>query len=278
MKHMDRAALEGIELEYEVRGAGDPVVLMHAGVCADFFKPLAEEPALTDRYRVVRYHRAGYAGSSRVAGSLSIAQQAAHCRSLMHYLGIARAHIVGHSSSAMMALQLALDAPGAVQSLALLDAARPAPTSEIQMEFIKAVVQPALERYRAGDKAEAVDTWMQGTCGPDYQAALGQALPGAFDQAVADADTFFGQELPAVQQWSFTQEEASRIAQPVLAVLGANSKPTFRERRELLLAWLPNVEPFILPEATHLLHVQNPHDMADGLATFFARHRLLTSP
>jgi pimeloyl-ACP methyl ester carboxylesterase len=250
---------------------------MHAGVCADFFKPLAEEPALTDRYRLIRYHRVGYAGSGRLAGAVSIAQQAAHCRALMRYLGIERAHVVGHSSSAMMALQLALDTPDAVQTLALLDAARPAPSSELQMEFVRAVVRPALQRYRAGDKAGAVDAWMQGTCGADYQAALKQALPDAFDQAVADAETFFGQELPAVQQWSFTQEEASRITQPVLAVLGALSRPIFRERRELLLAWLPNVEPFVLPDATHLLHVENPRGMAEGLATFFARHPLALS-
>ncbi|HXV42396.1 MAG TPA: alpha/beta hydrolase, partial [Anaerolineae bacterium] len=111
MKQMDRAAFDGVELEYEARGAGEPVMLMHAGVCADFFKPLMEEPALADRYRLVRYHRTGYAGSSRLVGPVSIAQQAAHCRSLMHHLGIERAHIAGHSSSAMMALQLALDAP-----------------------------------------------------------------------------------------------------------------------------------------------------------------------
>jgi len=273
MKQMDRAALDGIELEYEIRGAGEPVVLMHAGVCADFFKPLLEEPVLADQYCLVRYHRVGYAGSSRLVGAVSIMQQAIHCRLLMRHLGIERAHIVGHSSSAMMALQLALDAPDAVQSLALLDAARPAPTSELQMEFIKAV-QPALERYRAGDKAEAVDTWMQGVCGPDYEAALEQALPDAFDQAVADADTFFGQELPAVQQWSFSQEDASRITQPALAVLGAKSRPIFRERRELLLAWLSNVEAFVLPNATHLLHVENPRGMAEELAAFFARHLL----
>jgi pimeloyl-ACP methyl ester carboxylesterase len=277
MKRMDKAALDGVELEYEMRGAGEPVMLMHAGVCADFFQPLSEEPALTDQYRLVRYHRVGYAGSSCLTGAVSIAQQAAHCRSLMRHLGIERAHIVGHSSSAMMALQLALDAPETVQTLALLDAARPAPPSEVQLEFVKAVVQPALQRYGAGDKTGAVDLWMQGTCGPDYRAALEQALPDAFDRAVADADTFFGQELLAVQQWSFTQAEASRLTQPVLAVLGALSRTIFRERRELLLAWLPNVEPFVLPDATHLLHVQNPRGMAERLAAFFARHPLAIS-
>ena len=66
----------------------------------------------------------------------------------------------------------------------------------------------------------------------------------------------------------------------VLAVLGAKStevSPVFGKRQELLLAWLPKVEAFILPDATHLLHVQNPRAMAAGLAAFFARHPLSTS-
>jgi pimeloyl-ACP methyl ester carboxylesterase len=41
----------------------------------------------------------------------------------MRHLGIERAHVVGHSSSAIMALQLALDAPDRVLSLALLEPA-----------------------------------------------------------------------------------------------------------------------------------------------------------
>jgi pimeloyl-ACP methyl ester carboxylesterase len=123
MKQMDRATIEGVELEYEIRGTGEPVVLVHAGVFAGWFKPLLEEPTLTGRYRVLSYHRIGYAGSSRVAGPVSIAQQAAHLRSLMRRLGIERAHIVGHSSGGNIALQLALDAPEVVGSLALLEPA-----------------------------------------------------------------------------------------------------------------------------------------------------------
>ena len=52
----------------------------------------------------------------------------------------------------------------------------------------------------------------------------------------------------------------------------------FRERRDLLLAWLPNAETFELPAATHLLHVQNPGAMANALAAFFSRHPLPASP
>jgi pimeloyl-ACP methyl ester carboxylesterase len=272
---MDRATLQGIELEHEVRGTGEEaVVLVHHGVGVDWFRPLLEEPALTDSYRVFSYHRVGYGGSSRVTGPLSFEEEAEHCRSLMRHLGIERAHVVGHSASAMIALQLALDAPEAVHTLALLESARPALQNELQGEFVGSAVRPALERYGAGDKAGAVDTWMRGVGGSDYRGALDRALPYAFDQAVADADTFFGHELPAVQRWEFTQEDASRITQPTLVILGERTEPIFRERRELLLAWLPNAEPFELPGATHLLHVDNPRGMAEALAAFFARHPL----
>ena len=46
----------------------------------------------------------------------------------------------------------------------------------------------------------------------------------------------------------------------------------FRERRDLLLDWLPNAEPFELPGATHLLQVEQPRALAEALAGFFARH------
>lgn len=54
-------------LDYEMWGnAGEPVVLVPAGIFADRFKPLRDEPALTGRHRVLSYHRVGDAGSSRV--------------------------------------------------------------------------------------------------------------------------------------------------------------------------------------------------------------------
>jgi pimeloyl-ACP methyl ester carboxylesterase len=109
---MDRAPIDGIELEYTITGAGDgdPVVLIHAGVLgADWFDRLVAEPTLTDRHRILTYNRAGYGGSGRLAGPVTIAQLAGHARSLLRHVGIARAHVVGHSSSAMIALQLAID-------------------------------------------------------------------------------------------------------------------------------------------------------------------------
>lgn len=275
MRVMERAAVGGLELEYELRGSGEPVVLIHWGVSATWAEPLLEEPALADRFRLLTYHRAGFGGSSSIDGPVSMADHAEHCRLLMRQLGIERAHVVGHSSSVAVALQLALDAPDAVQTIVSMDAARPSPPTELQAAFRREFVEPAVERYRAGDKEGAVDTFLRGVFGPDYLEPLERGLPGAFEQAVSDADTFFTQELPALwERWSFTEADARQVTQPVLAVVGENSAPTFPERRELLLSWLPNVEPFELPGATHLLHLQNAEGMAGALASFFARHPL----
>jgi hypothetical protein len=39
-----RAAVDGLELEYALRGRGEPVVLIHWGLCAAWAEPLLDEP------------------------------------------------------------------------------------------------------------------------------------------------------------------------------------------------------------------------------------------
>jgi pimeloyl-ACP methyl ester carboxylesterase len=277
-RRVQRANLNGVELEYEIQGTGDPVVLVHAGVFADWFESLMTQPALAERFRLVRYHRVGYAGSSRVREAPSIKEQALQLRSLLEQLGVARAHVVGHSSGGNIAIELALLAPEMVASIALLEPAIPvAPRSDARLLSTGSRGSVAIERYRAGDKAGAVDAFMQLVAGSGYRAALDSALPNAFAHAVRDADTFFEQELPAIQQWTFGPDIAKRLTLPVLAVMGEKSRdvaPIWLQRQQFLLDSLPNVEGFELPGAAHLLHLQQPRALAEALASFFQRHRM----
>ena len=165
-----------------------------------------------------------------------------------------------------------------MHTLTLMETARPAPPTDAERQFGTDVALPALHRYHAGDKAAAVDVFFRGVLGPGYRAALDHGLPGAFEQAVADADAFFTQEIPAIQQWPFTEDDARRIRQPALAVLGTASPALFAERHKLLLHWLPNAEPLDLPGLTHLLHAQDPAAVANGLTSFFARHPIPEPP
>jgi pimeloyl-ACP methyl ester carboxylesterase len=70
------AAVDGVTLEYESHGTGDPVALIHLSLYADSFAPLMDQPALAG-YRLVRYHRRGYVGSSQTAAPVTIGDQAA---------------------------------------------------------------------------------------------------------------------------------------------------------------------------------------------------------
>ena len=67
-------------------------------------------------------------------------------------------------------------------------------------------------------------------------------MPGAVAQAIKDADTFFGIELPALTEWAFGPEQAAAIDQPVLSVLGTETQPLWVEVAALLRSSLPHVE------------------------------------
>jgi pimeloyl-ACP methyl ester carboxylesterase len=269
---MKRAQIGGIALDYEVRGTGEPVVLIHGSFIADGLKPLQAERALTEQCQVFLYHRRGFAGSTHLDAPISLAQKAADCRAFMEQVGIQRAHVVGHSSSGNIALQLALDSPEVVHSIALLEPALfGVPSAPQLMESFG----PAFQMYQAGNKAEAIASCLRVVFGAGYREVLDRVLPDAFAQAVTDADTFFQFEMPALQQWAFTQADASRIKQPILSVIGSKSHTLWKGRaevHELVQAWWPQAESFVLQEAAHALQIENPTGMAKGLAAFFARH------
>jgi pimeloyl-ACP methyl ester carboxylesterase len=256
-------------LEYDLRGAGEPVVFIHAGVFAGWFEPLLGRPTLRDAYTVLTYHRVGYAGSSRVAANASIAAQAQQLAALLKHVGLRRVHVVGHSSGALIAIQLALDDPGLVRSLVLLEAALPVPGVG------SAGIASALSIYQDGQHSAAVDVFMRAVAGDGYREIVDRVLPGAIRQAGLDADTFFGHELPAVRAWRFEATDARRLSMPVLVVMGGRSdevSPVWRQRHERLLSWIPHAESFVLPGATHLLHLENADVMALRLQEFIAKN------
>jgi pimeloyl-ACP methyl ester carboxylesterase len=274
---MERAVVDGISLEYAVAGEGEPVVCIHGSFVADTFRPLLAEPGLAGRYRLVRYRRRGYAGSSPAAEPISITGEAADARALLRHLGVARAHVVGHSYGGAVALQLALDRPELVHSLALLEPALMVGASG--QGYREALVRGAA-RYRDAGAAVAVDGFLEARW-PGYRGPLDRALPGAFAQAVADAATAFAGEVPALLGWRFGEAEARRVGQPVLSVLGGASTALwarFGETHELLLDWLPRAEGVVLPGTTHLMQVQDPPATAAALAAFWARHPLPAGP
>jgi len=81
-------------LDYDERGAGEAVCLVHAGVFSAWFAPRFEQPAL-DGFRVVRPIRPGYGRGPAPSEPASIAAHARRCGELLRGLGVTRVHWVG---------------------------------------------------------------------------------------------------------------------------------------------------------------------------------------
>lgn len=105
-----------------------------------------------------------------------------------------------------------------------------------------------------------------------FRVEFAKRLPGGADRALEEADFFFGIDLPALNAWTFGAEQAASISQPVLSVLGTKSERLFVEVGELLRSWFPQIEELTLEGAGHLLQIQRPEPVAEGLAEFFGRH------
>jgi pimeloyl-ACP methyl ester carboxylesterase len=262
------------DLGYYDTGQGDTILLVHAGVFSDWFRPLSQQLP-RDRFRVVRLRRAGYRGSAPPGGHLGLADHARHAARLLDALGTGPAHWVGHSSSCLIGLQLAQDRPDLVASLSLLE---PAPGGDLHGPadelFVAETVRPAMKAFFAGDPGGAFGRFMRGIGGPDYPAVVTSRLgPGGLDTARAESAFFFADELPAVQEWVFGPGQAARITQPALVVLGADSPrvtPLMTETVQRLSAMLPHARTETLPGCSHLLPLQQPAELAQLITAFVA--------
>ena len=271
---MKRIAVNQGHMEYETSGDGEPVLLVHGSLIADSFLPLMGETSLAN-YRSIRYRRRGFAGSSAHDGPCSIERQATDAAALLRQVGVRRAHVAGHSYGAIIALQLALDAPDLVHSLVLLEL--PLLTVPGGQKLVEAMA-PAVERYKAGDGAAAVDAFMRIVGGPEWRKDVARTVPGGAEQAATDVRTFFDVEMPALAEWKFDADVAERISQPILSVRGGRSLPFYEESEERLRSWLPLTETHLVRDVNHLLLMQDAASVGVRMAQFFAHHALSPEP
>jgi pimeloyl-ACP methyl ester carboxylesterase len=85
---MEHVELDGVRIEYELAGHGEPVVLPHARPFVSWYSPLAGTLART----TLRYRRSVPPGRS-----WRVEDDAELCARLLAHLGIERPDVVGHS-------------------------------------------------------------------------------------------------------------------------------------------------------------------------------------
>src|SRR5690242_11424198 len=110
------AELPHVKLNFVDRGSGPAAVFLHG--LASSLETWADQAArIEDRYRTIRVDLRGHGQSSTPDGPWTIADLARDVADLLAYLGIERAHFVGHSAGGVVAVRLTLDRPDLIASL-----------------------------------------------------------------------------------------------------------------------------------------------------------------
>ena len=116
---MEKVNVNGVQLAYERRGKGSPLVLLH-GFPLDHHLWDEVVPLLEDTFDIILPDLRGFGESTTVDSPYSMDDYAAEIAGLLDQLGIQRAAIVGHSMGGYAALAFARLYPERVSGLGLV--------------------------------------------------------------------------------------------------------------------------------------------------------------
>ncbi len=256
-------------LEVEVSGRGEPVVVIQTALTSDELRPVSQHIARSGGYRVLHYHRRGYAGSSPAHDRASAAGDVADACALIRAMDAIPAHVVGVSYSATVALSLVCSDPELVHTLTVVE---PPPTGTVGAAEFQQLNMALLRRYEARGAQVALEEFMTALVGADWREVSERDLPGSVEAMERDAATFFTCDIPALLSWRFGATEAARIRCPVLYVGGDQTGPWFTQMRARLLALLPHADEAMVEGAGHLVATTHPSELAQLMLQHFRRH------
>lgn len=212
---------DGCPLHYTVRGeehADTVLFLQGVGAQGEAWQPQAE--FLSQTHRTITVDNRGMGRSVPAAAAITVPQMAADARSILDAEHIARAHVVGHSLGGPIAMQLALDAPDRVASLALLCTfanGRAAAPLTWRMLSLGA-------RTRIGPRASRRRAFLGLIAPPgriDEFAARADALASLFGHDLADQPPVASAQLKAMRACDLTSRLRELHGRPVLVASAA---------------------------------------------------------
>lgn len=245
---MSHAQINGIQLHYEVRGHGQPLLLIMGlgSPAANWDQPFVE--AMTKTHQVITYDNRGTGQSDKPDDDYSIALFASDAVGLLDALNIPKAHIFGISMGGMIAQELAIHYPQRIASLALGCTtpggknAVPAPPES--MEALKG---------RAGQTPEEAGraAWKL-SFSEDYIRAHRDELEAHLQQSLTHVTPRFAYERHIQATMTLRVfKQLKDITAPTLVATGRDDVLIPAANSEILTREIPNAELHIFDNAGH---------------------------
>jgi len=239
----------GLNTYYEVNGAGDPLLLLHGGLCpAETFDGLI--PDLAEAYRVYLPERRGHGRTPDADGPITFEIMAQDTIAFMDAVDICDAHLVGYSDGAVVALHVALQRPDLVRKLVLIGAA-------LNHDGLPAQVR---EMLTAGLTPEILPPFLR-----QLYANVSPDGPEHFE-VVFDKLTATWQTEP-----NFALSELERVSAPTLFMLGDGDMVTVEHAAAVQRA-IPEAQLAVVPGASHGLPMDKPELVSRLVVDFLAEH------
>jgi 3-oxoadipate enol-lactonase len=248
-------------LAYEVSGAGEPVVLIHAfSVDRRMWAP--QIAALEGRFRVVRYDLRGHGKSAAPAEPYAPHDD---LRSVMDAVGVERATLIGLSAGSTLAIDFAIAYPQRVSRLIL---ASPGLNGHVPSPPLTWTA-PVFQAAGKGDAEGAARLWADTPIMAVH--AGGAAAAAAVKQLVMDN----------VQLWTYRTNPArplsppaitrlAEISAPTLVILGERDLPHIKEIARLLETGVRGAQVANVAGAGHIVNLDAPDAFNSAMNRFLA--------
>jgi 3-oxoadipate enol-lactonase len=260
--------VNGADLYYEEAGAGPPVLLIH-GLGSSTRDWEYQVPALAREYRVIAFDVRGHGHSSQPPGPYSVSLFARDAVALLRALHAASAHVVGLSMGGMIAFQMAVDTPEAVNSLVI---ANSGPAMILQTFSQRAMIRMRFAIVRLfGMKALG-----RMVANPVFPEPGQEALRQRFMHSIASNNPrCYLDALRAINGWSVVHRIAG-IACPVL-IIGSDQDYTPVEWKREYAASIPGAEVVVLHDSRHVAPLDQPDQFNRAVLEFLASCRAAVS-
>lgn len=234
-------------LHWQRQGEGSHVVLVHGFLgSGKIFQPLTDH--LARHFCVTTIDLPGSAGSHDVAVPSTVEELSLMVADTIHQSGLNRYSILGHSLGAMIALEISLQFPEALDKMVQYGGC---PDGYLPERF--ETTEDSINKIRnegiAAVAAEIAAKWFQrGDKDPLYPLAL-EAGNRSNEEAAID-------HLKTWDHWR-ARERLATVQTPTLIICGDSDRSTHPDLSVEMWKKIPGAQLFIAPNAGHIVHLEH---------------------